>query len=100
MDITSALTKSRTGQHDLVIRVFDPSESAHIVLGKQRMHPDSTIFYKGVEGIWGSVWLEPVSVLCHFASCKRKEMNICDPPYTWMLHHFSSSWISFPHGHY
>lgn len=73
MDVTYALTKSRTGQHDLVIRVFDPSESAHIVLGKQRMHPDSTIFYKGVEGIWGSVWLEPVSVLCHFTLVNANE---------------------------
>lgn len=62
MDITHALEKgAATGVHDLIVRVYDPSESAHIPLGKQRLGvPKDKIFYKGVEGIWGSVWLEPV----------------------------------------
>lgn len=61
MDITTALTNSNNGVHWIVVRVYDPNESAHIVLGKQRLSPKESIFYKGVQGIWGSVWLEPVS---------------------------------------
>ena len=63
MDITTALKKSNNGVHRIVIRVYDPTESAHIVLGKQRLAPKESIFYKGVQGIWGSVWLEPVSTV-------------------------------------
>lgn len=61
MDITTALKRSDNGVHVIVVRVYDPTESAHIVLGKQRLSPKESIFYKGVQGIWGSVWLEPVS---------------------------------------
>ncbi|KAK9915397.1 hypothetical protein WJX75_008622 [Coccomyxa subellipsoidea] len=71
MDITDALAKSKEGEHDLLVRVYDPSESAHIVLGKQRMEePKDKIFYFGVQGIWGDVWMEPVSSM----AIKRLDM--------------------------
>ena len=62
-DITGALAKAgRSGVHELIVRVFDPTEFAHIPLGKQRLHAPgtNTIFYTGSSGIWQTVWLEPV----------------------------------------
>ena len=66
-DITGALAKAgRAGAHELIVRVFDPTEFAHIPLGKQRLHAPgtNTIFYTGSSGIWQTVWLEPVRAGC------------------------------------
>jgi hypothetical protein len=61
-DITDALTKGdESGNHELIVRVFDPTEYAHIPLGKQRMHvPYRDIYYTGTAGIWQTVWIEAV----------------------------------------
>jgi hypothetical protein len=78
MDITDALAKSKEGEHDLLVRVYDPSESAHIVLGKQRMEePKDKIFYFGVQGIWGDVWMEPVCTLHHSCALSNNASNYC-----------------------
>jgi beta-galactosidase/beta-glucuronidase len=57
LDITDALTP--TGQQDLVVQVFDPTDSAAQPRGKQVNRP-SGIWYTSVTGIWQTVWLEPV----------------------------------------
>lgn len=59
-DITDDLHE---GQNLLVVHAFDPTEFAHIPIGKQRLHParhPSGIFYTSSSGIWQTVWLEPV----------------------------------------
>ncbi|EIE19333.1 hypothetical protein COCSUDRAFT_58627 [Coccomyxa subellipsoidea C-169] len=60
VDITDALKHGNSGQHELIVRVYDPTDSAHIPLGKQRKN-NGGIFYMGTEGIWQTVWLERVS---------------------------------------
>jgi hypothetical protein len=64
-DVTDALAArgGAAGSHELAVRVFDPTEFAHIPLGKQRRHPmrhPSSIWYTSSSGIWQTVWLEPV----------------------------------------
>ena len=64
-DITDALNQSADGVHELAVRVFDPTEFAHVPIGKQRRHPPrhpSGIWYTSSTGIWQTVWLEPVSL--------------------------------------
>ena len=47
--------------HEVIVRVFSPLDSAHIPLGKQRLHvPSKSIFYSASSGIWQTVWLEQV----------------------------------------
>ena len=63
-DITDYL---HNGSNALAVQVFDPTEFAHIPIGKQRLHPPrhpSGIWYTSSSGIWQTVWLEPVSLLC------------------------------------
>lgn len=57
MDITAALKK---GEQKLTVRVWDPSDTVHHPVGKQRLNP-SGIWYTAVSGIWQTVWIEPVS---------------------------------------
>jgi beta-galactosidase/beta-glucuronidase len=57
MDITAALKK---GEQKLTVRVWDPTDSVHHPVGKQRLNP-SGIWYTAVSGIWQTVWIEPVS---------------------------------------
>ena len=57
MDITTALKK---GEQKLTVRVWDPTDSVHHPVGKQRLNP-SGIWYTAVSGIWQTVWIEPVS---------------------------------------
>ena len=57
-DITVALNKK--GAQNLVVRVWDPTDSVHNPVGKQRLNP-SGIWYTAVSGIWQTVWIEPVS---------------------------------------
>ena len=61
LDITSALKK---GEQRIVVRVWDPTDSVHNPVGKQRLNP-SGIWYTAVSGIWQTVWLEPVAKTNH-----------------------------------
>ena len=61
LDITSALKK---GEQRIVVRVWDPTDSIHNPVGKQRLNP-SGIWYTAVSGIWQTVWLEPVAKTNH-----------------------------------
>ncbi|HOL88993.1 MAG TPA: glycoside hydrolase family 2 TIM barrel-domain containing protein [Anaerohalosphaeraceae bacterium] len=56
-DITPHLTGS--GPQEVIVRVYDPTNSQAIACGKQDLNP-SGIWYTAVTGIWQTVWLEPV----------------------------------------
>jgi beta-galactosidase/beta-glucuronidase len=56
-DITSLLKKS--GENEIVINVWDPSDDGPQPRGKQVKSPNS-IWYTPVTGIWQTVWLEAV----------------------------------------
>ncbi len=71
LDVTDVLALGTKGSHELVVHVTDPTEFAHIPIGKQRLHPGrhpSGIFYTSNSGIWQTVWLEPVRPLFLFSS--------------------------------
>jgi len=55
-DVTEAL---KEGKNELVVRVWDPTDSAAQPRGKQQMRPEG-IWYTPVTGIWQTVWMEPV----------------------------------------
>ena len=55
-DITDAL---KDGENELVVKVWDPSDSGSQPRGKQKLKPES-IWYTPVAGIWQTVWMEPV----------------------------------------
>ena len=57
IDITNAL---KTGDNDLVVKVYDPTDQGVGPHGKQVLHPAS-IYYTPTSGIWQTVWLEAVS---------------------------------------
>ncbi|MBQ4502577.1 MAG: beta-galactosidase [Alistipes sp.] len=61
LDITPALKK---GEQKIVVRVWDPTDTIHNPVGKQRIEP-SGIWYTAVSGIWQTVWLEPVAKTNH-----------------------------------
>src|SRR5688500_7307029 len=56
-DLTDALSK--TGEQEIVVAAWDPSDAGPQPRGTQGAHP-SGIFYTSVTGIWQTVWLEPV----------------------------------------
>ena len=56
-DVTAALRAD--GDQDLVVSVWDPTDSGGQPRGKQVAKPKS-IWYTAVTGIWQTVWLEPV----------------------------------------
>lgn len=56
-DITDALKGS--GSQELVVRVWDPTDTGSQPRGKQVQEP-AAIWYTAVTGIWQTVWLEPV----------------------------------------
>jgi hypothetical protein len=56
-DITPALKGK--GPEELVVAVWDPSDSGPQPRGKQLLNPNG-IWYTAVSGIWQTVWLEPV----------------------------------------
>ena len=56
-DITSYLSGS--GQQELIVRVFDPTDNGGYARGKQTLYPGG-IMYTPCTGIWRTVWLEPV----------------------------------------
>ena len=57
IDITSAL--NRSGNQQLAVRVWDPSDEGPQPRGKQVKNPNS-IWYTPVTGIWQTVWVEAV----------------------------------------
>lgn len=57
IDITDAL---KDGSNELVVRVWDPTDSAAQPRGKQVSKPGG-IWYTPATGIWQTVWLEPVA---------------------------------------
>ena len=56
-DVTAALRPQ--GPNELVVAVWDPTDSGPQPRGKQILNP-SGIWYTAVSGIWQTVWLEPV----------------------------------------
>jgi len=56
LDITPAL---REGENDLVVSVWDPTDTGMQQRGKQVLKPHG-IWYTPVSGIWQTVWLEGV----------------------------------------
>ena len=56
-DITDALKPA--GEQEIVVTVWDPTDSKGIVRGKQTLKPQGC-FYTPTSGIWQTVWLEPV----------------------------------------
>ena len=59
-DITDALVSS--GDQDLRVSVWDPTDKGPQPRGKQVLNPKS-IWYSAVTGIWQTVWLEPVPAM-------------------------------------
>lgn len=57
-DITAAL-RPGPGPQELVVSVWDPSDTGLQPRGKQVLKPNG-IWYTSVTGIWQTVWLEPV----------------------------------------
>ena len=57
-DVTDALKPS--GEQEIVVGVYDPTDRGGQPIGKQRINPGS-IFYTSTSGIWQTVWMEPVS---------------------------------------
>ena len=57
IDITEALKPS--GEQELAVRVYDPTDAGNQPRGKQVKEPGG-IYYTPVTGIWQTVWLEPV----------------------------------------
>jgi len=58
-DITDALKKD-SAEQELVVSVWDPTDTALHPRGKQSLDPKG-IWYTAVSGIWQTVWLEPVA---------------------------------------
>ena len=56
LDVTDAL---RPGSQELVVAVWDPTDSGPQPRGKQVLKPEG-IWYTAVTGIWQTVWLESV----------------------------------------
>ena len=65
LDITDAFTE---GENELMVRVFDPTDTAGQQRGKQVRDPKG-IWYTATSGIWQTVWLEPVAP-CHIRSIR------------------------------
>jgi hypothetical protein len=57
VDVTDALRPS--GAQDLVVAVWDPTDTGTQPRGKQVNRPNG-IWYTSVTGIWQTVWIEPV----------------------------------------
>jgi len=56
-DISPAV---KEGKQELLVAVWDPTDKGYQPRGKQVQNPQG-IWYTAVTGIWGTVWLEPVS---------------------------------------
>ncbi|MCK5470298.1 MAG: beta-galactosidase [Cyclobacteriaceae bacterium] len=58
-DISSYLDER--GVQEIVISVWDPTDTYHQPRGKQKIDPKG-IWYTPVSGIWQTVWIEPVNL--------------------------------------
>jgi len=58
LDISGYLDER--GVQEIVVSVWDPTDSYHQPRGKQKINPGG-IWYTPVSGIWQSVWIEPVN---------------------------------------
>lgn len=56
-DVTDALRSDTSGENELVVRVWDPTDKGTQPRGKQR-NAARGIWYTPVTGIWQTVWLE------------------------------------------
>ncbi|GAA2565627.1 hypothetical protein GCM10010435_43060 [Winogradskya consettensis] len=56
-DITTAL---RAGSNEIIVGVWDPTDTQDIPVGKQRVNRGG-IWYTPYSGIWQTVWLEPTN---------------------------------------
>jgi beta-galactosidase/beta-glucuronidase len=56
-DVTDRMTQGKP--HELVVKVWDPSDAGTQPCGKQHNKPEG-IWYTPSTGIWQTVWLEPV----------------------------------------
>ena len=61
------------GGGELAIEVTDPTDSGLQCRGKQSLKPGG-IWYTAASGIWGTVWLEPVSVSHIAAVCPHPDL--------------------------
>ncbi len=59
LDLTDALAGD--GEHEVVVRVRDVTDTSWRSRGKQKLHPHG-IWYTAQSGIWQTVWLETVPV--------------------------------------
>lgn len=57
-DISAFVKAGKT--HELLLRVYDPTDSESQPRGKQVLNPKG-IWYTPVSGIWQTVWMEPVN---------------------------------------
>ncbi len=64
-DITDVL---KDGENELVVKVYDPTDSGHQQRGKQ-VHESKGFWYTPTSGIWQTVWLEPVNS-CYIKNIK------------------------------
>ena len=64
-DITDVLVD---GENELVVKVYDPTDSGHQQRGKQ-VNETHGFWYTATSGIWQTVWLEPVNY-CHIEKIK------------------------------
>jgi hypothetical protein len=83
-DITDALKPS--GEQELVLYVFDPTEQGHQPRGKQ-LRISNTWFYTPTTGPWQTVWLEPVApqriealVMCPDVEQGRLQLTVITTP--------------------
>ena len=58
IDISDAIT-NRSGEQEVVVEVWDPTDTGKQPTGKQAMNPKG-IWYTPTTGIWRTAWLEPV----------------------------------------
>lgn len=58
VDVTDYLTAE--GDQELVVGVFDPTDTGTQPVGKQELQDDEDIFFTPTSGIWETVWIEPV----------------------------------------
>ncbi len=49
----------KSGDNELIVKVFDPTDKGYQPKGKQVLHPGG-MMYTAVTGIWQTVWLETV----------------------------------------
>lgn len=62
IDITKVIAE-KTGPHELVVAVRDPTGASWQLRGKQQVGANGGAFYTACSGIWQTVWLEPVPLV-------------------------------------